>query len=218
MKVNLSDKEWFKKCVEESDSAIEAIIKLGYDTPSNYYKIFNKYCKKYNIDKSHFTSRSNRMLGKQIHKKYELKDILIEDFQGIYSGTNLKNKLYQAGLKTKICELCGQDENWITGKISLILDHINGNNKDNRIENLRIICPNCDTTLPTYKGRNKNKINNSNFLNQKKEEFKNKQKIIEEFKIIINNLEKDYNWKNKFCSVYKWSRTKLNNFIKTHNL
>lgn len=39
--------------------------------------------------------------------------------------------------------------------MSLILDHINGNNKDNRLENLRIVCSNCDATLDTYKDKNR---------------------------------------------------------------
>jgi hypothetical protein len=46
-------------------------------------------------------------------------------------------KLYSEGFKERVCELCGQDETWNGKKISLILDHINGVNTDNRIENLR---------------------------------------------------------------------------------
>jgi len=58
--------------------------------------------------------------------------------------------LYQEKLKNKVCELCGQDENWNGKKMSLILDHINGINNDNRLENLRIVCPNCNATLDTH--------------------------------------------------------------------
>ena len=72
----------------------------------------------------------------------------------IFNVTNLKKRLYNEGLKERKCELCGQDENWQGKHMSLILDHINGINNDNRIENLRIVCPNCDATLPTFSGRN----------------------------------------------------------------
>ena len=54
--------------------------------------------------------------------------------------------------------MCGQGPIWMNKKMSLRLDHINGINDDNRIENLRIVCPNCDATLDTFSGKNiKNK-------------------------------------------------------------
>ena len=75
----------------------------------------------------------------------------------------LKINFIKEGLKYRICELCGQDENWNGMKISLILDHINGINNDNRIDNLRIICPNCNAGLETFSGKNIKKRTNSNF-------------------------------------------------------
>ena len=71
----------------------------------------------------------------------------------------LLNKLFNLKLKQRICELCSQGEIWNEKKISLILDHINGNHYDNRLENLRIVCPNCNATLDTHCGKNKTKRN-----------------------------------------------------------
>jgi hypothetical protein len=65
----------------------------------------------------------------------------------------LKRRLYEAGLKERRCELCGQGEEWRGRRMSLILDHINGVRDDNRLENLRIICPNCAATLETHCGK-----------------------------------------------------------------
>lgn len=67
-----------------------------------------------------------------------------------YSRQSLKRRLYNTGLKERECELCGQGEEWMGKRMSLILDHINGINNDNRLENLRIVCPNCNATLPTH--------------------------------------------------------------------
>lgn len=119
-----------------------------------------KYVKKYDIDISHFETekeryyRINGELGKQ--KRIALSKILISG--STYTNTNhLKNRLYNEGIKKRICEKCGQDEWWFGEKISLILDHINGVSNDHRIENLRIVCPNCNATFPTHGGKNINK-------------------------------------------------------------
>jgi hypothetical protein len=66
---------------------------------------------------------------------------------------HLKRRLYEEGLKERRCELCGQGEEWRGRRMALILDHINGVADDNRLENLRIVCPNCAATLDTHCGR-----------------------------------------------------------------
>jgi hypothetical protein len=65
----------------------------------------------------------------------------------------LKRRLLRTGLIENRCALCGQGEDWRGRKMSLILDHINGVGNDHRIENLRIVCPNCAATLDTHCGR-----------------------------------------------------------------
>jgi hypothetical protein len=66
----------------------------------------------------------------------------------------LKERLYEEGFKERRCEECGQGEIWRGRRMSLILDHINGVGDDHRLDNLRIICPNCAATLDTHCGRN----------------------------------------------------------------
>lgn len=53
------------------------------------------------------------------------------------------------------CAVCGMTAEWLGKPLVMILDHINGDSSDNRRENLRLVCPNCDSQLPTYKARNK---------------------------------------------------------------
>ncbi|HEX3317209.1 MAG TPA: hypothetical protein VHR88_04275 [Solirubrobacteraceae bacterium] len=80
-----------------------------------------------------------------------LERILIQG--STYNRSNLKRRLYRAGLKERACELCGQGEVWRGRPMSLIIDHVNGEATDNRLENLRIVCPNCAATLETHCGK-----------------------------------------------------------------
>ena len=66
---------------------------------------------------------------------------------------HLKGRLFAEGLKERRCEACGQDEVWRGRRMALILDHINGVPTDNRLANLRVLCPNCAATLDTHCGR-----------------------------------------------------------------
>lgn len=88
--------------------------------------------------------------GGRIARK-SLDDVLVENSS--YSRGKLKDRLYEEGLKERRCELCGQGELWQGQRMSLILDHANGVRDDNRLLNLRIVCPNCAATLDTHCGR-----------------------------------------------------------------
>jgi hypothetical protein len=88
----------------------------------------------------------------QLGAKRPLVEILVEGSS--FSRGHLKARLLAEGLKQRRCEMCGQGELWCGRRMSLILDHVNGVRSDNRLENLRIVCPNCAATLDTHCGRN----------------------------------------------------------------
>lgn len=70
-----------------------------------------------------------------------------------YCRGHLKARLIGDGLKKPVCEMCGLGELWHGRPLSLILDHVNGIRDDHRLNNLRIVCPNCVATLGTHCGR-----------------------------------------------------------------
>jgi len=66
---------------------------------------------------------------------------------------HLKRRLLAAGLLPRRCERCGIDE-WLGDPLSLQLHHVNGDGRDNRLENLQILCPNCHSQTGSWGGRN----------------------------------------------------------------
>lgn len=152
-------KENLEQIILNSFSLKEVLIKMNLRTAGGNYKVLHKYIEKYEIDTSHFSKRIEiykKTLGLyNLQRKKQLSEILIENSD--YSRTSLKERLYKEGLKKRECELCGQGELWEGKKMSLILDHINGVHNDNRLINLRIVCPNCNATLDTHCGKHNRK-------------------------------------------------------------
>lgn len=113
-------------------------------------RVLKKWIATWGISTEHFDPDAARNAGlKQPPKRLE--ELLV--MGSAQSRGNLKRRLYSEGLKNRICEVCGQDELWQGRRMSLILDHVNGVSTDNRLENLRIVCPNCAATLETHCGR-----------------------------------------------------------------
>jgi len=83
----------------------------------------------------------------------DLKSRLVSDSPYKGSASRLLKSLLKASLKQEICEICGQSDEWQGKKLKLQLHHKNGDNQDNRLENLQIICPNCHTQTDNYAGR-----------------------------------------------------------------
>jgi hypothetical protein len=147
---------WYKENIEYvvkiSQTKTQVLKLLGLKIHTGNFETLNRYIKKYNIDISHFKLGNINNLIRNNPKP--LNEILVQN--STYTNrVSLKNRLYNEGIKERKCELCGQVEIWKGNKMSLILDHINGISDDNRIENLRIVCPNCNATLPTHCGKNK---------------------------------------------------------------
>lgn len=138
-----------REAIRASRSWSEALRRLGYCPTGGNPRLLQQRAAAWGIPTDHFdpyaTSRGPRK------SRMPLDEILVED--STYSRGHLKRRLYEAQLKQPRCELCGQDEMWHGRKISLILDHVNGVRNDNRLDNLRIVCPNCAAGLDTHCGR-----------------------------------------------------------------
>ena len=146
-------KEEFETAAKESLSIAAMCRYLGLKPCGGNYRIMHNAILKYDIDTSHFTGQgwNIKMQFKPFTPK-PLKEILT--YGSTYQSFKLKNRLINDGLKEHRCEQCGLTE-WQNCLIPLELHHINGNNLDNRLENLMLICPNCHALTNCYRGRNK---------------------------------------------------------------
>src|SRR4051812_852996 len=116
-------------------------------------RVLVKYAEQvWQIPTEHFDPDAVRNAALRSNTSPPLDEILVRG--STPSRARLKERLYREGLKQRACELCGQGEQWHGRRMSLILDHVNGDATDNRLENLRIVCPNCNATLETHCGRN----------------------------------------------------------------
>lgn len=145
------DKELIERVCRESFTLSQVCEKLGL-SPKGSIRTLKKYIKSYKIDVSHFDAyRYKRSGGK---REIPIDEILVADSK-YASAWHLKNRLLKMGLLTNFCSSCGQDPLWNGKVLHLHLDHINGVGNDNRLENLRLLCPNCHSQTETYAGRNK---------------------------------------------------------------
>ena len=140
--------EELQKIASVSNSWRDYARKLGYNSNSSDLKNqIQKKVEENNIDVQHFKS-----VGiKAIERNEE--NIFIKNSTAHQATLR---RWYLKGQYTEYkCSICGQEPEWQSKPLTLILDHINGANTDDRLENLRWVCPNCNMQLETTNGRNR---------------------------------------------------------------
>jgi hypothetical protein len=142
-----------REAIARSISYSEALRWLGMRVAGGNHATLKRYAEEiWQIPTDHFDPTWVKTQTLLRRERVPLDQILVRNSS--FSRGHLKRRLYLEGLKERRCELCGQGELWRGRRMSLILDHANGVADDNRLENLRIVCPNCAATLDTHCGRN----------------------------------------------------------------
>lgn len=166
MQLQKYTKEWLEQLCSESYSLAEVLRKANRKPTGGNYEILKMKIRDYNIDISHFTGKlwnkgkckedDDRIASKE---QYQIDDIFTKNSKvtrKVIRGYILRNHLIEYQ-----CAFCGNEGEWIGKPIALELDHIDGDNTNNELDNLRFLCPNCHATTSTYRGKNKKCITNS---------------------------------------------------------
>lgn len=141
-------KEDFTLLINNCASFTEALSYFDLKNKGNNFLSLKKRLLEDNIDFSHFKNNSD------VKKSLSINEILVEN--STYTNNfSLKKKLFKLSLLKNICYICGLSPEWNKIPLSLQLDHINGISNDHRIENLRILCPNCHSQTNNFAGKNK---------------------------------------------------------------
>jgi hypothetical protein len=140
-----------REAVKHSQYLTETLRYLGLTDGSG--KSLKKKIEKLNISTTHWKDPYTLLVSnlKNIQPK-SLEEILVENSNYTYT-TQLKERLLKTNLLENKCYKCGQLPIWCGEKLNLQLDHINGVYNDNRLSNLRILCPNCHTQTETFYGK-----------------------------------------------------------------
>ncbi len=137
-----------------------ALIKsFGLDISGGNYRYIHKQCRFFEIDTSHFkgkgwskgfTNDTNDSVA-TVSRKNSLtfEEMFCENSQASSSKQSFRKKAIENGIPY-ICKECGNKGFWNNKSLVLHLDHINGVCNDNRLENLRFLCPNCHQQTPTW--------------------------------------------------------------------
>jgi 5-methylcytosine-specific restriction endonuclease McrA len=143
------NKSQLEAAVKNSTSFRQTLMKLGLSPKGGNNATIKRLTAKWQIDISHFLGSAQKGVSKP--SRTDIEEYLSN--KKPCGSFRLKNRLLKEGFLEAICSSCNL-KNWLDGKIPLELDHIDGNNENNVLTNLRLLCPNCHALTSTYRGKN----------------------------------------------------------------
>ena len=220
--LNNISKEDMKILIGNSSSIKDLLSQLGLSVRgSSSYKMLYKFITDNGLDSDldFLREKSRNLCTSKLHqavlsKKLSDSDIFIEN-----SSTArhiIKRRIIQEQLLPYKCALCGNEGFWNNQPLSLQLDHVNGVHNDNRLENLRFLCPNCHSQTDTFAGKHNYKeltkidLSQSKLANNSLEQ--ERWKIIETSSIDFSK----FGWVGQLAKLFNISANKAGIYVKLH--
>jgi hypothetical protein len=196
------DIECIKNIIVNSKTKTEVLKKMNKTPNANNFRKLKDFISLNEINTSHFDNIGFKKNHKPVNK-IDNSSLFVKNSEN--GNTTIRRRILKGNLISYKCHECKCSDKWRGKRMPLILDHINGINSDNRLENLRFLCSNCDSIQPTYKGRNnKNpKSNRQNYLVEIKLKQEFKIKKLELIKQKIKNSKIDFSKKTWGVEISK---------------
>ena len=143
----------FSKVIANSHSITEILSYFDLENKGSNHVTLKQRIEHEGIDWSHIKRGPKHNSGRKFPNtpKKPLDEIMT--LNSGYNKSHLKRRLLQEGILNNVCYTCGLGPEWYGKPLSLHMDHSNGNRKDDRKENLRMLCPNCHSQTETYAGK-----------------------------------------------------------------
>ena len=145
-------KELLAPIVSESRSFQQVLARLGLSLTGGNQSHIKKIISFHKLDTSHFTGQGWSAKRRAKNRKSPAEYLIEYDKSKGVSVDGIKKKMFRDAVKEKRCEECGGSL-WGGIDIPLELHHLDGNKWNNRIENLKILCPNCHAITENYSGK-----------------------------------------------------------------
>lgn len=217
--INVENLKQISKLVSENYNYATVLQKLNLSTSSGNYKVLKRFINENKLSVDHFLNRKETAL--KLFKDGKLNKTPVEEAfakDSTYARYALKRRIIQEDLIVYECSFCKNKGEWMGNKISLILDHINGVRNDNRLINLRFVCPNCNAALPTHcrgqKGLEVKRDKRKDYLERVKKEYEDSQ--VDSINRVINsNIDfSKLGWVEKTSKIINLPSQKTGKWVK----